>query len=118
MTFFRIYVAFIIVVYVCYFIGMVIYDFLASLAKGRDEAAAHAEEAVDISDEMKFFKPVMIVRNEPPKKPAKATRNDLLMSGGIEVDRLVPTLQQAIKEDATVNELVGLWEDKTPSQTL
>lgn len=113
MAFFRIYVALILTGYVLYYLGMLAHDFLAGLRKGGDACAGNAEEAVDISEEMKLFEPVMIVRKTVPGKRETDRDHpapDALLAGGIEIDRLRPTLEQAVAENRDVGFLVSAWD--------
>lgn len=114
--FFRVYVIFIIVGYICYFVGMIAYDLLLNFRKG-SQKKHNEEETVDISGEMAHFKPTLIRRQDVPQQtmPTKKrkTRVQMLeeitqMSGGIEVSKLVATVEEAKKENGDVGSIMNV----------
>lgn len=114
--FFRIYVIFIIVGYICYFVGMIAYDLLLNFRKG-SQKKFNEEEAVDISGEMAHFKPTLIRRQDVPQQTMpigkRKTRIKMLeeftqMTGGIEVSKLVATVDEAKKENGDVGDIMNV----------
>lgn len=113
--FFRIYVIFIIVGYICYFVGMIAYDLLLNFRKG-SQKKLNEEEAVDISGEMAHFKPTLIRRQDVPQQTTsigkRKTRVQMLeeftqMTGGIEVSKLVATVEEAKEENGDVGDFMS-----------
>lgn len=109
--FFRIYVIIIIIGYICYFVGMIAYDLLVNFRNGVREKL-NEEETIDISDEMAAFEPIPIRRQDvqlpaaPKRKKRLPLSGKTQMTGGINVDELVATLEEAIKENNVVADII------------
>ena len=79
------------------------------------------EEAIDISDEVREFTPVLITRPIVKKQKAAAMKRkqtaELLMTGGIEVNDLLIKVED-LSKDGENSELGGLladWKESPPS---
>ena len=61
---FQIFLGFIVVCYLCYYFGTVAYDLLTGRKRTASEDDKVQEEAIDISDEVREFTPVLITRKK------------------------------------------------------
>jgi len=111
---FQIFLGFIVVCYLCYYFGTVAYDLLTGRKRAASEDDKVQEEAIDISDEVKEFTPVLITRPIVKKQKAAAQKrkqtSEMLMTGGIEVERLVPKVEE-LSQNGEQSELGGLLAD-------
>lgn len=109
--FFRIYVIIIIIGYIGYFVGMIAYDLLVNFRNGVRKKL-NDEENIDISDEMAAFKPIPIRRQDvqqpaaPKRKKRLPVSDKTQMTGGIRAEELVATLEEAIKENNVVADII------------
>jgi hypothetical protein len=79
---------FIIICYIIYYVGMIAYD--TYFKKGDIvQDAKTEEEEVDISDEVQQFQTVCVSKDKV-LKPILSSSGEPAMSGGIEVDDLLP----------------------------
>ena len=98
-------------IYMLGYSGMVVYDLFFS-KEGLELTPIMEEEEIDISDEAKTFTPTFINKedNTPPQEENTIPDDVVAMTGGIEVQELVPKL-----EDLSVNgkdsELGGMVKD-------
>jgi hypothetical protein len=107
---------FIIICYIIYYVGMIAYD---TYFKKNDivQDAKTEEEEVDISDEVQQFQPVCISKNEI-QKSTPPSFEEPTMSGGIEVDDLLPmTDELAEKGSQSIlgQTLAVKWEEYIPA---
>ena len=111
---FQIFLGFIVVCYLCYYFGTVAYDLLTGRKRAASEDDKVQEEAIDISDEVREFTPVLITRPIVKKQKAAAMKrkqtSQMLMTGGIEVERLVPKVEE-LSQNGEQSELGGLLQD-------
>ena len=111
---FQIFLGFIVVCYLCYYFGTVAYDLLTGRKRAASEDDKVQEEAIDISDEVREFTPVLITRPIIKKQKAAALKrkqtSQMLMTGGIEVERLVPKVEE-LSQNGEQSELGGLLQD-------
>ena len=118
---FQIFFGFIVVCYICYYLGIVAYDLMVNSKRAASEDDKAQEEAIDISDEVKEFTPVLITRPIVKKQKAAAQKrkqtSEMLMTGGIEVERLVPKVEE-LSQNGSQSELGGLladWKEYQPT---
>ena len=71
---FQIFLGFIVACYLCYYLGTVAYDLLTGKKRAASEDDKVQEEAIDISDEVKEFTPVLITRPIVKKQKAAALK--------------------------------------------
>ena len=111
---FQIFFGFIVVCYICYYLGIVAYDLMVNSKRAASEDDKVQEEAIDISDEVREFTPVLITRPIVKKQKAAAMKrkqtSQMLMTGGIEVERLVPKVEE-LSQNGEQSELGGLLQD-------
>ena len=111
---FQIFFGFIVVCYICYYLGIVAYDLMVNSKRAASEDDKAQEEAIDISDEVREFTPVLITRPVVKKQKAAALKrkqtSEMLMTGGIEVERLVPKVEE-LSQNGEQSELGGLLQD-------
>ena len=107
---------FIIICYIIYYVGMIAYD--TYLKKGDIvQDIQTEEEEVDISDEVQQFQPVYISKDKIQKSTPPSCEEPA-MSGGIEVDDLLPMADElAEKGSQSVlgQTLAVKWEEYTPA---
>ena len=107
---------FIVICYIIYYVGMIIYDTYFKKNDIVQEAKAEEEE-VDISDEVQQFQPVCVSK-EKIQKTEVSSSGEPAMSGGIEVDDLMPlTDERAEKGSQSVlgQTLAVKWEEYSPA---
>ena len=111
---FQIFFGFIVVCYICYYLGIVAYDLMVNSKRAASEDDKAQDETVDISDEVREFTPILITRPIIKKQKAAALKrkqtSQMLMTGGIEVDRLVPKVEE-LSQNGEQSELGGLLQD-------
>ena len=107
---------FIIICYIIYYVGMIAYD--TYFKKGDiPQDTQTEEEEVDISDEVQQFQPVCISKDKV-QKPTYPSCEEPTMSGGIEVDDLLPmTDELAEKGSQSIlgQTLAVKWEEYIPA---
>lgn len=111
---FQIFFGFIVVCYICYYLGIVAYDLMVNSKRAASEDDKAQDEMVDISDEVREFTPILITRPIIKKQKAAALKrkqtSQMLMTGGIEVERLVPKVEE-LSQNGEQSELGGLLQD-------
>ena len=111
---FQIFFGFIVVCYICYYFGIVAYDLMVNSKRAASEDDKAQDETVDISDEVREFTPILITRPIIKKQKAAALKrkqtSQMLMTGGIEVERLVPKVEE-LSQNGEQSELGGLLQD-------
>lgn len=111
---FQIFFGFIVVCYICYYLGIVAYDLMVNSKRAASEDDKAQDETVDISDEVREFTPILITRPIIKKQKAAALKrkqtSQMLMTGGIEVERLVPKVEE-LSQNREQSELGGLLQD-------
>lgn len=111
---FQIFFGFIVVCYICYYLGIVAYDLKVNSKRAASEDDKAQDETVDISDEVREFTPILITRPIIKKQKAAALKrkqtSQMLMTGGIEVERLVPKVEE-LSQNGEQSELGGLLQD-------
>ena len=111
---FQIFFGFIVVCYICYYLGIVAYDLMVNSKRAASEDDKAQDETVDISDEVREFTPILITRPIIKKQKAAAQKrkqtSQMLMTGGIEVERLVPMVEE-LSQNGEQSELGGLLQD-------
>ena len=111
---FQIFFGFIVVCYICYYLGIVAYDLMVNSKRAASEDDKAQDETVDISDEVREFTPILITRPIIKKQKAAALKrkqtSQMLMTGGIEVERLVPKVEE-LSQNGEQSELGGLIQD-------
>lgn len=111
---FQVFLGFIVACYLCYYFGTVAYDLLANSKRAASEDDKAQEEVIDISDEVREFTPILITRPVVKKQKAAALKrkqtSEMLMTGGIEVERLVPKVEE-LSQNGEQSELGGLLQD-------
>ena len=111
---FQIFFGFIVVCYICYYLGVVAYDLMVNSKRAASEDDKAQDETVDISDEVREFTPILITRPIIKKQKAAALKrkqtSQMLMTGGIEVERLVPKVEE-LSQNGEQSELGGLLQD-------
>lgn len=111
---FQIFFGFIVVCYICYYLGIVAYDLMVNSKRAASEDDKAQDETVDISDEVREFTPILITRPIIKKQKAAALKrkqtSQMLMTGGIEVERLVPKMEE-LSQNGEQSELGGLLQD-------
>ena len=111
---FQIFFGFIVVCYICYYLGIVAYDLMVNSKRAASEDDMAQDETVDISDEVREFTPILITRPIIKKQKAAALKrkqtSQMLMTGGIEVERLVPKVEE-LSQNGEQSELGGLLQD-------
>ena len=111
---FQIFFGFIVVCYICYYLGIVAYDLMVNSKRAASEDDKAQDETVDISDEVREFTPILITRPIITKQKAAALKrkqtSQMLMTGGIEVERLVPKVEE-LSQNGEQSELGGLLQD-------
>lgn len=111
---FQIFLVFVVVCYVCYYLGTLVYDLLLSSKRAAAEENSVQEETVDISDEVQEFTPILITRPIVKKQTAAALKRkrtaELLLTGGIDSDKLLQKVED-LSKDGKDSELGGLLAD-------
>lgn len=111
---FQIFFGFIVVCYICYYLGIVAYDLMVNSKRAASKDDKAQDETVDISDEVREFTPILITRPIIKKQKAAALKrkqtSQMLMTGGIEVERLVPKVEE-LSQNGEQSELGGLLQD-------
>ena len=111
---FQIFFGFIVVCYICCYLGIVAYDLMVNSKRAASEDDKAQDETVDISDEVREFTPILITRPIIKKQKAAALKrkqtSQMLMTGGIEVERLVPKVEE-LSQNGEQSELGGLLQD-------
>lgn len=111
---FQVFLGFIVVCYICYYLGIVAYDLMVNSKRAASEDDKAQDETVDISDEVREFTPILITRPIIKKQKAAALKrkqtSQMLMTGGIEVERLVPKVEE-LSQNGEQSELGGLLQD-------
>ena len=111
---FQIFFGCIVVCYICYYLGIVAYDLMVNSKRAASEDDKAQDETVDISDEVREFTPILITRPIIKKQKAAALKrkqtSQMLMTGGIEVERLVPKVEE-LSQNGEQSELGGLLQD-------
>ena len=111
---FQIFFGFIVVCYICYYLGIVAYDLMVNSKRAASEDDKAQDETVDISDEVREFTPILITRPIIKKQKAAALKrkqtSQMLMTGGIEVERLVPKVEE-LSQNGEQSKLGGLLQD-------
>ena len=111
---FQIFFGFIVVCYICYYLGIVAYDLMVNSKRAASEDDKAQDETVDISDEVREFTPILITRPIIKKQKAAALKrkqtSQMLMTGGIEVERLVPKVEE-LSQNGEQSERGGLLQD-------
>jgi hypothetical protein len=115
MTFGNIF-TFIVICYIIYYVGMIAYD--TYFKKGDiPQDIQTEEEEVDISDEVQQFQPVCISKDKV-QKPTHSFSEESAMSGGIEVDDLLPMADELVEKGSRSvlgQTLAVKWEEYTPA---
>ena len=111
---FQVFLGFIVACYICYYLGIVAYDLMVNSKRAASEDDKAQDETVDISDEVREFTPILITRPIIKKQKAAALKrkqtSQMLMTGGIEVERLVPKVEE-LSQNGEQSELGGLLQD-------
>lgn len=107
-------ITFLFVILIMYYVGMIVMDLHKAKKMKELEAEKVSESDIDISDEAKNFKTILISRDEPPrpatdKKPAQekvTTRipKEPSMTGAIPVEELASKVKNS---DGTLPEDLG-----------
>jgi hypothetical protein len=71
---FQIFFGFIVVCYICYYLGIVAYDLMVNSKRAASEDDKAQDETVDISDEVREFTPILITRPIIKKQKAAALK--------------------------------------------
>lgn len=112
-TMFRIYVFTILACYFLYYCGTVLYDIYIRRTVGKTDTSPD-EEAIDITEELKSFQPVIVRRPQQAKKKTTfAQRGELMMSGSIETNQLVPQISDFSTKGklSDLGQIIELWTD-------
>ena len=119
---FQIFLGFIVACYLCYYLGTVAYDLLAGRKRAASEDDKVQEEAIDISDEVREFTPILITRPIINKQKTAALKRkqtaELLMTGGIEVNNLLVKVEDLSKdgENSELGSLLANWKEFDPER--
>ncbi|KGI60887.1 hypothetical protein BFS16_04245 [Hoylesella timonensis] len=119
---FQIFLGFIVACYLCYYLGTVAYDLLAGRKLAASEDDKVQEEAIDISDEVREFTPILITRPIINKQKTAALKRKqtakLLMTGGIEVNNLLVKVEDLSKdgENSELGSLLAKWKEFDPER--
>lgn len=98
--------------YLCYYGGMIAYD-----QYRKDDVPIEAkvdEEEIDITDEASEFQPVRVVKTIGDRKPTtEEEREEAIMSGRIEVDELIPKVDELAEkgEEAWLAQVTDEWQE-------
>ena len=115
---FQIFFGFIVVCYICYYLGIVAYDLMVNSKRAASEDDKAQDETVDISDEVREFTPILITRPIIKKQKAAALKrkqtSQMLMTGGIEVERLVPKVEELSQNGEQSLSLIHISEPTRP----
>lgn len=112
-TMFRIYVYTVLACYILYYCGTLLYD-LYIRRVGEKADISQDEEAIDITDELESFQPIIVKRPPPVKKRTiMVLRAEMMMTGGIETDQLVPQISDFSTQGrlAELGQMVELWAE-------
>jgi hypothetical protein len=104
---------FLCVSYIFVYAGMIAYD-LFFTKEAVDLTPKVEEQEIDISDEAKTFHPVMIEKEGKEKSLVASIASELSrMTGGIEMDDLVPMLNELAEKgkDSPLGGLVNDWNE-------
>ena len=99
--------------YIFVYAGMIAYD-LFFTKEAVDLTPKVEEQEIDISDEAKTFHPVMIEKEGKEKSLVASIASELSkMTGGIEMDDLVPMLNELAEKgkDSPLGCLVNDWNE-------
>jgi len=99
--------------YIFVYAGMIAYD-LFFTKEAVDLTPKVEEQEIDISDEAKTFHPVMIEKEGKEKSLVASIASELSkMTGGIEMDDLVPMLKELAEKgkDSPLGGLVNDWNE-------
>lgn len=99
--------------YICYYLGMIIYDQYFKKDDIPLEAAVEEEE-IDISDDAKEFQPVTIVKDNTRKDLSKEEESEQeVMSGRIEIEDLIPKINELAEKgkDSPLGKIVAGWNE-------
>ena len=112
-TMFRIYVYTVLACYILYYCSTLLYD-LYIRRVGEKADISQDEEAIDITDELESFQPIIVKRPPPVKKRTiMVLRAEMMMTGGIETDQLVPQISDFSTQGrlAELGQMVELWAE-------
>lgn len=112
-TMFRIYVYTVLTCYILYYCGTLLYD-LYIRRIGEKADISQDEEAIDITDELESFQPIIVKRPPPVKKRTiMVLRAEMMMTGGIETEQLVPQISDFSTQGrlAELGRMVELWAE-------
>ena len=112
-TMFRIYVYTVLACYILYYCGTLLYE-LYIRRVGEKADISQDEEAIDITDELESFQPIIVKRPPPVKKRTiMVLRAEMMMTGGIETDQLVPQISDFSTQGrlAELGQMVELWAE-------
>ena len=104
---------FLCVAYIFVYAGMIAYDLFLS-KEAVDITPKMDEEEIDISEEAMMFSPVMIEKDGKEKSLVASVASELSrMTGGIEMDQLVPMLNELAEKgrDSCLGGLVNDWNE-------
>ena len=104
---------FLCVAYIFVYAGMIAYDLFLS-KEAVDITPKMDEEEIDISEEAMMFSPVMIEKDGKEKSLVASVASELSrMTGGIEMDQLVPMLNELAEKgkDSPLGGLVNDWNE-------
>ena len=104
---------FLCVSYIFVYAGMIAYDLFLS-KEAVDMTPKVEEHEIDLSDEAKTFHPVMIEKDGKEKSLVASISSELSrMTGGIEINDLVPMLDELAKKgkDSPLGGLVNDWNE-------
>ena len=104
---------FLCVAYIFVYAGMIAYDLFIS-KEAVDLTPTMDEEEIDISEEAMMFSPVMIEKDGKEKSLVASVASELSrMTGGIELDQLVPMLNELAEKgkDSVLGGLVNDWTE-------
>ena len=97
--------------YLAYYGGMITYD-----EYRKDDATLEAkvdEEEIDISGEANEFQPVNVKKESKNKKTEQEEREEAIMSGRIEINDLIPMVNELAEKgnDSVLGSLVTEWQE-------
>ena len=117
--FFTIYFWLVFITYIAYFLCTIGYEMYKRYSEAAMQSSHSDESVVDISDELREFKPVIVLRPPSTRKRENAAmirkrRAELLMTGGIEVEELIPKVSDFVQKgaDSELARLVDDWKDQ------
>lgn len=97
--------------YAFYYAGMIAYDQFFKKEEIPLEATVEEEE-IDISEEAKAFQPKNITK-DTKKEQTKEDKEQEIMSGGIEIEDLVPKVDELAEKgrDCPFGKLLAAWNE-------